>query len=213
MAAGPLALRRPRRLSAGKTTLSWSSEGCRVRQALSSSLAPGRSVPGSFARSLPPPQRASLGRARKQRRAVFRVVVGRLPLRGAAGGHGRWDGACSPRAEVTVFQAGRRHIRPPGFRPASRRQETTGSQLLCGTPRPPGRPHTPTSASSRAASMPVTSSLCGVPRSGLEASFPILGWAAPTLPRGQRLPPGRLLPPADTHPCLGGRRGLIESGT
>lgn len=55
MAAGPLALRRPQRLSAGKTTLSWSSEGCRVRQALSSSSAPGRSVPGSFARSLPPP--------------------------------------------------------------------------------------------------------------------------------------------------------------
>lgn len=55
MAAGPLALRRPRRLSAGKTTLSRSSEGCRVRQALSSSSAPGRSVPGSFARSLPPP--------------------------------------------------------------------------------------------------------------------------------------------------------------
>lgn len=209
MAAGPLALRRPRRLSAGKTTLSWSSEGCRVRQALSSSSAPGRSVPGSFARSLPPPStRLSRASAEATAYGVPRGV-GRLPLRGAASGHGRWDGACSPRAEVTVFQAGRRHIRPPGFRPASRRQETTGSQLLCGTPRPPGRPHTPTSASSRAASMPVTSSLCGVPRSGLEASFPILGWAAPALPRGQRLPPGRLLPPADTHPCLGGRRGLI----
>lgn len=209
MAAGPLALRRPRRLSAGKTTLSWSSEGCVSGRLCHHPRLRAEACQGASRVPYPLPQRASLGRARKQRRAVFRVVVGRLPLRGAASGHGCWDGACSPRAEVTVFQAGRRHIRPPGFRPASRRQETTGSQLLCGTPRPPGRPHTPTSASSRAASMPVTSSLCGVPRSGLEASFPILGWAAPALPRGQRLPPGRLLPPADTHPCLGGRRGLI----
>lgn len=82
MAAGPLALRRPRRLSAGKTALSWSSEGCLSGRLCRHPRLRAEACQGASRVPYPLPQRASLGRAWKQRRAVFRVVVGRLPQGG-----------------------------------------------------------------------------------------------------------------------------------